>query len=59
MDGKTGKAEQLQRLCQRWLTWLQQGSQEHRRDVFFEEWYRNICPDMFKDSEASLSYQSP
>lgn len=45
-DGKTGKAEQLQHLCQRWLTQLQQGSQEYRRDVCFEngiEVFVQIC----------------
>lgn len=57
-DSKTGKAEQLQRLCQRWLTPLQQGSQEYRRDVCFEECYRSICLDLLKDSEASILYQS-
>lgn len=53
-DSKTGKAEQLQCLCQEWLTWLQQGPQEHRRDVCFEERQRSICLDVFKDSETSL-----
>lgn len=57
-DSNTGAAQQLQCLCQRWLTRLQQGSQEYRRDVCFEERHGSICLDTFKDSETSLLYQS-
>lgn len=53
-DSNTATAQQLQHLCQRWLTHLQQGPQEYRRDVCFEKRHGSICLDMFKDSETSL-----
>lgn len=53
-EGKTGKAEQLQRLCQRWFTLLQRGAWEYRRDVRFEERYSSICLDTLKDSTAQF-----
>ena len=53
-EGKTGKAEQLQHLCQRWFTLLQCGAWKYRRDVCFEEQYSSICLDMFKDSIAQF-----